>query len=225
MLLLQGFLISFAPQFFMMEYNTQRPKLLIREYGRIIQKMVQAVAREEDDEKRNRLARALVELMAQTNPQAKNTEEFRHKLWDHLILISDFKLVVDSPYPLPERRSVVVGGVAPLPYPKKTIRYRHYGRNLEALVAHARDLDEEKRRQLAILAANYMKLCYANWSRETVSDEMIKQDLKQMSGGLLTLEEDFRLDPNFFNMKLAPQHSGRPGKRKKKPFGKFKRNR
>ncbi|MCS6916156.1 MAG: DUF4290 domain-containing protein [Chitinophagales bacterium] len=209
-----------------MEYNTQRPRLQIREYGRIIQKMVQAVAREEDEEKRNRMARALVELMAQTNPQAKQSEEFRHKLWDHLIMMSDFKLVVDSPYPFPERRSVVTGGAAPLPYPRRTMRYRHYGRNLETLVGLAKTMDEDKRRGLAVIAANYMKLCYANWSKETVSDEMIKQDLRQMSGGLLTLDEDFRFDPNFFNMKLAPQQQGKTGKRKKKIFAaKFRRNR
>lgn len=209
-----------------MQYNTQRPRLLIREYGRIIQKMVDAVAKIEDDEKRNRLARALVELMAQTNPQAKQSEEFRHKLWDHLIMMSDFKLVVDSPYPFPERRSIVVGGAKPLPYPKKNIRYRHYGHNLEALIEAAKNLDEEKRKGLAVIAANYMKFCYANWSKETVSDELIKQDLRQMSEGVLTLDEDFRFDPNFFNMKLAPQHTGKSGKRKKKMFvAKFRRNR
>src|SRR3982751_2381342 len=118
-----------------MEYNTQRPKLLISEYGRYIQNMVRAIAKVEDKEKRNAMARTIIELMSQASPQFKNIEEYKHKLWDHLIIISDFKLVVDSPYPFPDRKDVVVSGTDPLPYPKHRIKMRHYGRNLEALVS------------------------------------------------------------------------------------------
>ncbi|HYV90354.1 MAG TPA: DUF4290 domain-containing protein [Chitinophagales bacterium] len=174
-----------------MEYNTQRPQLLISEYGRYIQNMVRAVAKIDDQEKRNAMARAIIELMSQASPQFRNIEEYKHKLWDHLIMISDFKLVVDSPYPFPERRSVVIGGTAPLPYPKHKIKMRHYGRNLQALVAKAKDTDEEKRKAMAEVAANYMKLCYANWSKESVSDETVRTDLESLSKGLLELDKDY----------------------------------
>src|SRR5262245_13938808 len=110
-----------------MEYNTQRPKLKIAEYGRIIQNMAREAAKIEDKQRRNAVARSIIELMSQTNPAFKNIEEYKHKLWDHLIMISDFKLVVDSPYPFPERKDVVVKTNKPLPYPKHKIRFRHYG--------------------------------------------------------------------------------------------------
>ncbi len=211
-----------------MMYNTQRPHLVIREYGRIIHKMVHAAVQEEDEQKRNVLAQAIIELMGQTNPQFKNVEEYRHKLWDHLIMISDFKLVVDSPYPFPERRSVVIGGARPLPYPKQNIRFKHLGKNLEKLVERAQQLDEEKRKELAVLVAYYMKLCYANWSREHVSDEMIRQDLKSISGGLLQLDENFRFDQAAFSKAISNnQSSGKPFRRhKQRNFGgKFKKRR
>src|ERR1043165_6907094 len=147
-----------------MEYNTQRPRLMISEYGRYIQNMARAVAKIEDKEKRNAMARAIIDLMSQASPQFRNIEEYKHKLWDHLIMISDFKLVVDSPYPFPERRDVVVSGTKPLPYPKHKIRMRHYGRNLEALVAKAKQFEEDKRKGMAGGVANNMKLCYTKWS-------------------------------------------------------------
>lgn len=193
-----------------MEYNTQRPLLMISEYGRYIQNMARAVAKIEDKEKRNAMARAIIELMSQASPQFKNIEEYRHKLWDHLIMISDFKLVVDSPYPFPERRSVVIGGAAPLPYPKHRIRMRHYGRNLEALVAKTKDIDEEKRKAMGEVVANYMKLCYANWSKESVSDETIRTDLKSLSKGLLELDQDY----TFAEIAISKPTEFRPGHKK-----------
>src|SRR5678816_4592023 len=129
-----------------MEYNSQRPKLMISEYGRIIQNMARAAAKIEDRQERNAVAKVIIELMSQASPQFKNIEEYRHKLWDHLIMISDFKLVVDSPYPFPDRKNVEVKSDVPLPYPKHKIRLRHYGKNLETLVAKAKDMDEDKRR-------------------------------------------------------------------------------
>ena len=205
-----------------MEYNSQRPKLMISEYGRIIQNMARAAAKIEDRQERNAVARAIIELMSQASPQFKNIEEYRHKLWDHLIMISDFKLVVDSPYPFPDRKNVVVKSDEPLPYPKHRIRLRHYGRNLETLVAKAKDMDEDKRRGLAHVVANYMKLCYANWSKEMVSDEAIRQDLEIISNGLLALDKNVNLDTPVVTIQKQP--SSYPLQRK--PFRKdFKKNR
>jgi hypothetical protein len=174
-----------------MEYNTQRPRLMISEYGRYIQNMVRAIAKVEDTEKRNAMAKAIIELMSQASPQFRNIEEYRHKLWDHLIMISEFKLVVDSPYPFPERRDVVTSGTPPLPYPKSRIKMRHYGKNLEKLVSKAKSVDPEKLRGMAHVVANYMKLCFANWSKESISDESIRTDLETMSNGVLELDKDY----------------------------------
>lgn len=212
-----------------MQYNTERQRLVISEYGRIIQNMVRVVAKIDDDEKRNAMARSIIELMSQASPQFKNIEEYRHKLWDHLIMISDFKLVVDSPYPFPERTDVVVSGTKPLPYPRHKIRMRHYGRNLETLVGKAKDFEGEKRTAMAAIVANYMKLCYVNWSHESVSDESIRQDIATLSKGLLTLGEDYKFEiPAYAGKQGMQQQKGFGGKKHKKNRnfgGKFKRRR
>jgi hypothetical protein len=204
-----------------MEYNTQRPRLMISEYGRYIQNMVRAIAKIEDKEKRNASARAIIELMSQASPQFRNIEEYKHKLWDHLIMISEFKLVVDSPYPFPERRDVVTSGTPPLPYPKSRIRMRHYGKNLEKLVAKTKDVDEEKRQGMAQVVANYMKLCYANWSKETVSDESVRNDLETLSKGLLQLDKDY----TFSEIVPARQTEFRPPRKNFAHKGGHKKNR
>ena len=204
-----------------MQYNTQRPKLMISEYGRTIQNMARAAAKIEDKQERNAVARAIIELMSQASPQFKNIEEYKHKLWDHLIMISDFKLVVDSPYPFPERRDVVTKSNTPLPYPKHNIRLRHYGKNLETLVAKAKNMDEDKRRGLAQVVANYMKLCYANWSKEMVSDDAIRQDLELISKGVLSLDKNINLDTPITTGQKQMNYSSQ-----RKPFRKdFKKNR
>lgn len=206
-----------------MQYNTQRPKLMISEYGRIIQNMAREAAKIEDPQKRNAVARTIIELMSQASPAFKNIEEYKHKLWDHLIMISDFKLLVDSPYPFPERTSIVVKSDKPLPYPKHKIRYRHYGKNLETLIAKAKDMDDDKRKGLAPVVANYMKLVYANWNKETVSDEAIRADLELISGGLLSLDKNIQLDNPTAAAPQRPMGFIPP----RKSFGKnnFKKNR
>ncbi|MBA2422363.1 MAG: DUF4290 domain-containing protein [Chitinophagales bacterium] len=206
-----------------MQYNTQRPTLMISEYGRIIQNMAREAAKIEDRQQRNAVAKVIIDLMSQASPQFKSIEEYKHKLWDHLIMISDFKLDVDSPYPLPEKKYAVVKSDQPLPYPKHKIRYRHYGKNLETLVSKAKDMDEDKRHGLAPVVANYMKLVYANWNKEAVTDESIRQDLELISGGLLTLDKNITLDNP---VAAAPQRAvGYVPPRK--PFNKnnFKKNR
>ncbi len=212
-----------------MQYNTERPRLVISEYGRVIQNMVRVVAKIEDDEKRNAMARSIIELMSQASPQFKNIEEYRHKLWDHLIMISDFKLVVDSPYPFPERTGVVVSGTKPLPYPKHKIRMRHYGRNLETLVGKAKEFDDEKKKAMAAVVANYMKLCYVNWSHEHVSDESIRQDIGTLSKGLLSLGDDYKFEVAAYQGKQGNQQQksfgGKKHKKNRNFGGKFKRRR
>ena len=119
-----------------MEYNTGRNQLVMREYGRHIQKMIEYLLSIEDKETRQRNAYAVIELMGFLNPHLKNVEDFRHKLWDHLFLISDFKLDVESPYPIPTRETLRAKP-KPLPYPKRHPRYAHLGKNLQVVIDKA----------------------------------------------------------------------------------------
>src|SRR5258705_13616077 len=128
-----------------MEYNTTRNGMVMREYGRHVQKMIEHVLTIEDSERRQRNAQAVIELMGFLNPHLKNVEDFRHKLWDHLFLISDFKLDVKSPYPIPTRESLREKP-KPLRYPKRYPKYSHLGKNLELITEKAlKEKDPDKR--------------------------------------------------------------------------------
>ena len=168
-----------------MEYNTTRNHLTIREYGRHIQKMAEYVLTIEDREKRQKNANALVELMGFLNPQLKNVEDFRHKLWDHLFLITDFKLDVESPYPIPTRETLRPTP-DPLPYPKRYPKYNHLGKNIEIVIDKAlSEEDAEKRQGFANSIAYYMKLTYSNWHKELVHDDNIQTELSSITKGEL----------------------------------------
>ena len=168
-----------------MEYNTTRNHLTIREYGRHIQKMAEYVLTIEDREKRQKNANALVELMGFLNPHLKNVEDFRHKLWDHLFLISDFKLDVDSPYPIPTRETLKAKPDQ-LPYPKRYPKYNHLGKNIEIVIDKAlNEEDAEKRQGFANSIAYYMKLTYSNWHKELVHDDNIQTELSSITKGEL----------------------------------------
>lgn len=168
-----------------MEYNTTRNHLIIREYGRHIQKMVDYVLTIEDNEKRKRNAYSLVELMGVLNPQLKSIEDYRHKLWDHLYLISDFKLDVEGPYPMPTREKYEAKP-DPLPYPKRHPKYNHLGKNIEIVIDKAlQEEDAEKRQGFANAIAYYMKLTYSNWHKELVHDDNIQSELNSITDGEL----------------------------------------
>jgi hypothetical protein len=169
----------------MMEYNTTRNHLVIREYGRHIQKMIEYLLTLEDPEKRQRNAYAVIELMGFLNPHLKNVEDFRHKLWDHLFLIADFKLKVSSPYPIPTRETLKAKP-KPLPYPKRYPKFSHLGKNLELVINKAlKEQEPDKRNGFANAVAYYMKLAYNNWHKETVHDDAIQSELNNITGGQL----------------------------------------
>ena len=168
-----------------MEYNTTRNHLIIREYGRHIQKMVEYLLTLEDRDKRQKNAYALIELMGFLNPHLKNVEDFRHKLWDHLFLISDFKLDVESPYPIPTRETLKAKPTV-LPYPKRYPKYNHLGKNIEIVIDKAlNEEDAEKRQGFANAIAYYMKLTYSNWHKELVHDDNIQTELASITKGEL----------------------------------------
>jgi hypothetical protein len=157
----------------------------MREYGRHIQKMIEYIVTIEDEEHRQNQAHGLIELMGFLNPHLKNVEDFRHKLWDHLFLISDFKLEVKSPYPIPTRETLRARP-EPLRYPKRYPKFSHLGKNLELVINKA--LEEEnpdKRQGFANSIAYYMKLAYSNWHKETVHDDAIQGELNNITQGQL----------------------------------------
>jgi uncharacterized membrane protein YgcG len=168
-----------------MEYNTGRNYLTMREYGRHIQKMVEHTLSIEDPERRQRNAHAVIELMGFLNPHLKNVEDFRHKLWDHLFLISDFKLDVESPYPIPTRETLR-SKPDPLPYPKRHPKFAHLGKNLELVINKAlEEEDQQKRLGFANAIAYYMKLAYSNWHKDMVHDDAIQSELASITEGQL----------------------------------------
>jgi hypothetical protein len=168
-----------------MEYNTGRNSLVMREYGRHIQKMIEYLLTIEDKETRQRNAYAVIELMGFLNPHLKNVEDFRHKLWDHLFLISDFKLDVESPYPIPTRETLKAKP-KPLPYPRRYPKFAHLGKNLQTVIDKAlKEENPEKKQGFANAVAYYMKLAYSNWHKETVHDDAIQSELSNITDGQL----------------------------------------
>ena len=174
-------------------YNTERVTLHIPEYGRNVQKMVDYLKTIEDRDKRNEQARAIIKVMEILNPAVHLQENYEQKLWDHLFIIADFDLDVDSPYPMPER-DIMNRRPEMVPIEKKPLRASHYGRNIENmidLVAQKED-GEEKTGMLAVLAG-YMKQQYLIWNKDTVSDETIFQDIEKLSDYRIKVPEGLQL--------------------------------
>ncbi|MHB1921690.1 MAG: DUF4290 domain-containing protein [Chitinophagaceae bacterium] len=192
-----------------MEYNTTRNFMIMKEYGRNIQKMIEFILTIEDKEVRQRNAMSVIELMGVLNPHLRNVEDFRHKLWDHLFLISDFKLEVDSPYPIPTRESLRAKPEI-LPYPKRYPKQKHFGKNLEMVIEKAlKETDPEKKEGFTQVIGNYMKLAYSNWHKENVHDDMVKNELAIITNNELIFQNTYQSTPSF-----APDNTFRLNKRR-----------
>ena len=179
-----------------MDYNTSRNNILIPEYGRNVQKMVEYALTIEDREKRNDLALRIVKIMTQMHIKAGNYGDTNHKIWDHLFIISDYKLDVDAPYPMPDKEKVAAKPQV-IEYSNGKIRNRTYGRNLEKIVQKAIEFEDgEEKAALVSLIANNLKKYYLNWNRNTVDDEQILKDLYRISDGKLSLPEDYEFPSN-----------------------------
>lgn len=171
-----------------MEYNTTRSKMLMPEYGRNVQKMVEYLVTIEDREKRLQQAEVIIELMGTLNPHLKTIEDYKHKLWDHLYQMTGFNLDVDSPYPCPTVEDVYKKPEV-LPYPQTNLPHRHLGKNILAVLEKAvNEQNEETRHGLTQAIGYYMKLAYANWHKEPVHDDMIKNELAEITEGKLKYE-------------------------------------
>ncbi len=176
-----------------MEYNSERSKMNISEYGRNIQKMIEYTKNINDREKRNRLSRAIIQVMGQLNPHLRDVNDFKHKLWDHLFIISDFQLDVDSPYPIPSAETLK-RKPEKLKYTTNNITFRHYGKHIERMIEKACELpDNEKRDTLIKMIANHLKKSYLSWNRDTVTDEEIARHLHFLSRGRLSMKENMKL--------------------------------
>ena len=178
-----------------MEYNTQRKKMELPEYGRSVQNMVDHALTIEDREERQRCANTIVNIMGGMFPHLRDVPDFKHKLWDHLAIMSDFKLDIDYPFEIVKREELEMkpGKIA---YPDKAIRYRHYGRFLESMIKKLSEMEEgeEKEALLHVLAVQ-MKKNLNNWNKEGIEDQKIVDDLREYSNGAINLKvEDLRLN-------------------------------
>ncbi|MDA3954159.1 MAG: DUF4290 domain-containing protein [Bacteroidales bacterium] len=173
-----------------MEYNTNRKKLVLPEYGRNIQKMVKLAKAEPDAAKRNKMAQAIISIMGNMNPHLRDIVDFKHKLWDHLAIISEFDLDIESPYPTPE---IETFNSKPerVPYKTKVTKFKHYGQTIEKMITVAIEMEEGELKEILIqLIANHMKKSYLTWNKEAVNDDQIFRDLKIISGGKIDLNTD-----------------------------------
>ena len=177
-----------------MEYNTQRKKMELPEYGRSVQNMVDHALTIEDREQRQRCANTIINIMGGMFPQLRDVPDFKRKLWDHLAIMSDFKLDIDYPCEIVKKEDLEMKPEK-LPYPVGHIRYRHYGRIMEAMVKKAVEMEnEEERKALVKMLAVQMKKSLSNWNKEGIEDQKIVDDLREYSNGAIDLQvEDLRL--------------------------------
>jgi len=175
---------------FDLEYNGERPHLIIPEYGRHIQKLIDHCILIDDIEERNKMARAIVDVMGNLQPHLRDVPDFKHKLWDQLFIMSDFNLEVESPFEKPERE-VLQAKPEALAYPKSASKYRFYGNNIQTMIDVALTWEEgEPREALYFAIANHMKKCYLNWNKDTVEDKVIFKHLIDLSNGKIDLSDN-----------------------------------
>ncbi|GAA4199117.1 MULTISPECIES: DUF4290 domain-containing protein [Pedobacter] len=175
------------------DYNTTRSHLILSEYGRNVQNMVKYICELPTIEERNKYAQAVIDLMGFLQPHLRDVADFKHKLWDHLHIISGYQIDVDSPYPKPLIENAYIKP-EPLAYPQQRITYKHYGKTVENLIEKAmREEDAEIKKAMVQSIANFMKMAYVTWNKDNVSDDTIIKDLKYLSGGLLSLDEGVNL--------------------------------
>jgi hypothetical protein len=171
-----------------MEYNTTRGRLILPEYGRNVQNMIAHAMQIADRTERNRAAQAIIEVMGQLNPHLRDVDDFRHKLWTHLFVMSDFELDVDSPYEIP-KQEVLNEKPQIMDYPKSTIRYGHYGHYTQSILEAAKDVTDVKEKEyLKSTMANFMKKQFLAHNNDAVENNVIAQQLKELSKGELILE-------------------------------------
>jgi len=173
-----------------MQYNTLQKKLIMPEYGRHVHHLIQHAIQIEDREQRNAAAHAIIGIMGNLMPHLRENPDFKHKLWNHLLIISDFKLDIDAPYS-PPLRSELDEKPNIVPYPQSFIRQKHYGKNLVDMISHAGKLEDSPQREsLIILLAAQMKKSYTAWNRSELNNEQIVQDMWDITDGKIKLKPE-----------------------------------
>ena len=195
------------------------------EYGRSIQNMVDHALTIEDRAERQRCANTIINIMGGMFPHLRDVPDFKHKLWDHLAIMSDFKLDIDYPFEVIPKNNLA-SKPEPVPYPCTKIRYRHYGRTLEVLIQKACELPEgDEKQNLVALICNHMKKDYMTWNKDTVDDRKIADDLYELSDGKLQMTEDLlklmaeRIDLYYRPMKNNMSNNNRNNKKKNNKNG------
>ncbi|MGX8712179.1 MAG: DUF4290 domain-containing protein [bacterium] len=200
-----------------MEYNTQREHLIITDYGRCVSKLIDYAKTIDDRDERTRMAQRIVDTMALVNPKIKERTDYRQILWDHLMAMADYDLDVDCPYPVVRRQTDEVRPHR-LRYSDRKIHYRHYGRTLEDMVHAVAAMPEgEEKSQLAQQIAHAMKRQYLQWNRDSVDDNLIRDQLAELSEGRITLPADFQFqDSSIYIDAMAAASAKKESKKKKK---------
>ena len=176
-----------------MEYHTQKEAIRLAEYGRYVQEMVEHALTIEDRAKRNEAAETIVQLMTVMNPSYKGNDELQHKLWDDLHVMANYQLDIDAPYEKPKPINEIKA--EKISYPDGKIKYRHYGKAIEDLIEAAVKIEkEDERQELIHQIANLMKRSYLSYNRDSVNEEMIIDQLKEMSNGSLKVADDFKFE-------------------------------
>lgn len=173
-----------------MEYNTEAKRLVLPEYGRNIQNMVDYCLEIQDREERKRCANSIINIMGNMFPHLRDVNDFKHILWDHLAIMANFKLDIDYPYEIVKKENLYMKPKR-MDYNLCRIRYRHYGKTLEKMIQKATEFPEgEEKTYLIHLLANQMKKSFLTWNKETVDDSKIFLDLDELSSGTIILDEE-----------------------------------
>jgi len=200
-----------------LEYNAERPHLIIPEYGRHLQKLITQATQIEDRVERNKAAKYIIQVMGSLNPHLRDVLDFQHKLWDQIFIMSDFKLDVDSPYPIPTK-DVIFLKPERLAYPQKNPKYRFYGNNIKYMINVANSWEDgEMKNALVKVIANHMKKSYLSWNKDTVTDVVIFEHLYELSDGklnllgsseeLLNTNDLIRTNKKISNKNMPPQNT------------------
>jgi len=172
-----------------LQYNTVREDLIIPEYGRHIQKMINYASSRETKEERNKLANSIISVMGNLQPHLRDVPDFQHKLWDQLFIMSDFKLDADSPFEKPSKE-VLNAKPEPLSYPQNFPKYRFYGNNIKIMIDEAVKWDAgEMKEALVLTIANHMKKCFLNWNKDSVKDQVIFDHLYELSDSKIDIRD------------------------------------
>lgn len=206
-----------------LEYNTEREHLIIPEYGRHLQKMINYAKSRETKEERNKVAKAIISVMGNLQPHLRDVPDFQHKLWDQLFIMADFNFDVDSPYGEPSKEEIQARP-EPLKYPQNHPKYRFYGNNIKTMIDVAVSWEEgELKEALKFTIANHMKKCFLNWNKDTVEDAVIFNHLFELSNGKLDLKSsDEVLSESASLMRTKSKYGSKGGSNKKNTSNKKK---